>query len=80
LRFSATIGIARASDKQIRFLFAGFRAVHLVPVCPHSFTAALFAAGSMLAVSGFGYLIVLRRIEPMKADPEVPEGAIVPAA
>jgi hypothetical protein len=46
----------------------------------HSFTAALFAAGAMLAVSGFGYLIVLRRIEPMKADPEVPEGAIVPAA
>jgi MFS transporter, ACS family, D-galactonate transporter len=43
----------------------------------HSFTAALFAAGGMLAVSGFGYLILLRRIEPMKLNPGVPAGAVV---
>jgi ACS family D-galactonate transporter-like MFS transporter len=45
----------------------------------HSFTAALFAAGGMLAVSGFGYLILLRRIEPMKMPGGVAEGAMVAA-
>jgi hypothetical protein len=45
----------------------------------HSFTAALLAAGGMPAVSGFGYLILLRRIELMMLDPGVPEGAAVPA-
>jgi MFS transporter, ACS family, D-galactonate transporter len=45
----------------------------------HSFTAALFAAGGMLAVSGFGYLILLRRVEPMKMDSSVAGGAAVPA-
>jgi MFS transporter, ACS family, D-galactonate transporter len=46
----------------------------------HSFTAALLAAGGMLAVSGFGYLVMLRRIEPVKVDPRLPEAAMVPAA
>jgi hypothetical protein len=40
----------------------------------------LFAAGGMLAISGFGYLIMLRRIGPVKVDPTVPGAAIVPAA
>jgi ACS family D-galactonate transporter-like MFS transporter len=42
----------------------------------HSFTGALLAAAGMLAVSGFGYLIVLRRIEPMKADDALSNRAI----
>jgi hypothetical protein len=33
--------------------------------------------GDMFAVSGFGYLILLRRIEPMKMHPSVAERAIV---
>ncbi|HEX9465894.1 MAG TPA: MFS transporter [Alphaproteobacteria bacterium] len=46
----------------------------------HSFTAALLAAGAMLGVSAFGYLILLTRVEPLEVAPAVPgDAALAPA-